>query len=89
VSLPEKHKIYIEKSITKAMATTIQLPIELKNELDKLKEPKMSYADLIKSLIKKERKRQEHLLLREYCEKYNKESLEEVKEWSSTESWEE
>jgi len=71
------------------MATTIQLPIELKNELDKLKEPKMSYADLIKSLIMKEKKRQEHLLLKEYCEKYNKESLEEVKEWSSTESWEE
>lgn len=69
------------------MATTIQLPIELKKELDQIKKPKMSYAEIIEELIKQHKKRENNFLLQDYAEKYGKESVEEVNEWSATETW--
>ena len=66
------------------MVTTIQIPIELKNELDSLKSnPKMSYASLLSELVKNEKRRKRDFLLREYAQKYNEVSLAESKEWES------
>ena len=72
------------------MVTTIQIPIDLKKDLDSLKkEKKMTYAQIIEKLIASEKKRQNELLLREYGKKYGVESVKEVREWNSTEpDWE-
>lgn len=71
------------------MATTIQIPVELKKELDSLNDSNLSYAKFLKKLIENEKKRRNKLLLREYAQKYGEESLKEVKEWESTEiDWE-
>jgi predicted DNA-binding protein len=68
------------------MVTTIQIPIELKKELDMLKKDrKITYAQLLKELIIKEKKQQEQLLLKEYAIKYGGKSNEEILEWQNTE----
>jgi predicted DNA-binding protein len=68
------------------MVTTIQIPIELKKELDILKKDrKITYAQLLKELIIKEKKQQEQLLLKEYAIKYGEKSNEEILEWQNTE----
>ena len=68
------------------MATTIQLPMELKCELDTLKDnSRMSYAELLKKLVQNEKKRRNELLLIEYGLKYGDDSVKEVKKWESTE----
>lgn len=67
------------------MVTTIQLPIEVKQELDNLKtDSKMSYAQLIKELVEKEKKRKNDLLLMDYGKKYSTENKKEVNEWKET-----
>lgn len=72
------------------MITTIQIPIDLKKELDDLKSNKKnSYATVLKQLIFNEKKRRNALLLREYGIKYGEESKDEVNEWIETEiDWE-
>ncbi|MFT4326660.1 MAG: hypothetical protein ACMXYK_04115 [Candidatus Woesearchaeota archaeon] len=71
------------------MATTIQLPVDLKQELDALKKnAKDSYADVLRALIKNEKKRETALLIKEYGQKYGKQNLKEVNEWSC-EDWDE
>jgi predicted DNA-binding protein len=79
-------KIYIYMTIFNSMATTIQLPIELKKELDLLKDnSKMTYAELLKKMIENEKKNRNQLLLKDYAKKYGKVSLKETKEWKNTE----
>ena len=72
------------------MATTIQIPTDLKQELDTLRdENTKSYAQLLRDLVKKEKQHREQLLLKEYAVKYGKQSQKEVAEWQGTETeWE-
>jgi len=64
------------------MITTIQLPKELKDKLDGLKEKKSeSYADILARIIKREEKLKRMQLFEEYGQKYGEESRKEVNEW--------
>lgn len=73
-------------AIVNSMVTTIQLPVDLKKELDSLKsDSNMTYADVLKRLVENEKKRRNELLLEDYGSKYGETSVSEVKEWKATE----
>jgi predicted CopG family antitoxin len=68
------------------MVTTIQLSENVKNALDRLKDKKETYEDVISDLMKtaeKCRRGQEQLLI-EGCKEMAEESLKIVKEWEGT-----
>jgi predicted CopG family antitoxin len=67
------------------MTTTIQISNEVKDELLTLKKEK-TYDDVLKQLLKKNKKYLVAEEMREYGTKYSKENLEEVKEWETTET---
>ncbi len=66
------------------MTTTIQISNEVKNELLNLKKDK-TYDDVLKYLIKKNKKAIVAEEMKEYGKKHSEENLEEVKEWEHTE----
>jgi predicted CopG family antitoxin len=69
------------------MVTSIQISEELKRELDLLKQgQKKSYGDLLCDMIKREKRRNEQMLLKEYALKYGDESRREVNEWKDLDS---
>ncbi|MFT4343889.1 MAG: hypothetical protein ACMXYE_04040 [Candidatus Woesearchaeota archaeon] len=69
------------------MATTIQIPTELKHALDELRDKNTkSYAQLLQELVQKEKQHREQLLLKEYAQTYGKQSQKEISEWKNSET---
>lgn len=70
------------------MITTIQIREEVKNQLDKIKQNRQSYEEVILSLIKTAelQKRKHEVLLREGYKAMAEESLRIVKEWETTDA---
>ena len=70
------------------MITSIQLNENVKKSLDRLKESKETYEEVIVKMITKleEQKRKQEELLIEQCKEMYKDDLRITKEWESTES---
>jgi len=70
------------------MITTIQLRDNVKNQLDRLKEGRKSYEEVIIGLIglAEKQKREKEALLIEGCKEMAEESLRITKEWEATDS---
>jgi predicted CopG family antitoxin len=66
--------------------TTIQLNESVKNELDKLKDKKETYEEVILNLMKiaEKQKREQEQLMIEGCKEMAEESLKIAKEWEGT-----
>lgn len=79
-------KIYIiECTIVNTMATTIQISEEVKAELSILKK-KGTYDDILKELLRRNKKSLVAEEMAEYGRKYGDEGLAEVKDWEHTET---
>lgn len=79
-------KIYIIViAIVNTMTTTIQISEEVKAELSILKK-KGTYDDILKELLRRNKKSLVAEEMAEYGRKYANEGLREVKEWEHTET---
>ncbi len=66
------------------MATTIQISNELKEELSRLKKDE-TYEDVIRKLLRRNKKMIVAEQMEEYGKEHGEESLKELKEWETTE----
>ncbi len=66
------------------MATTIQISNELKEELSRLKKDE-TYEDVIRKLLRRNKKMIVAEQMEEYGKEHGEESLKELKEWEKTE----
>ena len=67
------------------MATTIQITKEVKEELSLLKQDR-TYDDVLRDLLRKNKKTIVAEEMAEYGRKYGDEGLKEIKEWEHTET---
>jgi predicted CopG family antitoxin len=72
-------------SIVFSMTSTIQLSEETKQALKTMR-PNKSYEEIIKELIKQQKRIKVAEDMKEYGLKYGKEGLDEVKEWEKIET---